>query len=98
MDALRDGARYAYRYRNFELYDLKDHAFYDVKRVPMFKNVMTIPPHKIVKKGPESHNYSFTKEGEVCFHSNPERFPENLVAQNLAIFYHHLTMKNQLPI
>ncbi|PEK60050.1 hypothetical protein [Bacillus wiedmannii] len=96
LDDLRRGDEYAYRYRNYEIYDSMDHKYYNVERIPMFKNVMTIPPHKLVNKGSESHNYSFTKEGEVCFHSNPERYPENFIAQTLGDFLSSLN--NEEPI
>lgn len=96
LDDIRRGDDFAYRYRSYEIYDSRDSNFYEAVRIPLFKNTMTIPPHKIVKKGSESHNYSFTKEGEVCFHSNPERFPENFIAQNLGDFLSSLN--NEEPI
>ncbi|MFY0520554.1 hypothetical protein ACOMCU_22395 [Lysinibacillus sp. UGB7] len=98
LDEVRSGSGndYAYRYQPIEIYDFQIKSKFYQNRIPMFKNVITIPPHKIVNRGSESHIYSYTKEGEVCFHSDPEKYPEDFNPQNLWDFLSSLNNEEEI--
>lgn len=86
LEELRRGNDFAYRYSPIHVYDNETGSTFFHNRFPIFKNVITIPPHRIVNRSSEIHKYSYTKQGEVCFHSDPEIYPDSNIDQDFDDF------------
>lgn len=66
----------AHKYKFYPWYlerlTLRDRNVLTEYKVRLFKDSISIVPHKEVKDSSSRHTYSFNKDKEVCFHSQPE--------------------------
>ena len=63
----------AHNHGDVEIMDIDpDYAGLYFMQVRMFRNCVTIPPHRKITDKDPSHHYSFTADGALCMHSEPE--------------------------
>ena len=74
--------RFPWYYRDIVIIDSKRRIHFTNVRI--FEDSITIPPHNIINDRRPSHQYTFTKQGEICFHSEPIRL--DILKKNLYEF------------
>jgi hypothetical protein len=78
-----------WHYRDVVIIDLNFKMKYmPFKRVRILKDSITIPPHREINDRLPSHEYTFTKNGEICFHSEP--IPLDIPMKNFIDFIQEL--------
>lgn len=60
-----------WEYRDIEICDNNLFMRMPIKSIRFFHNLISIPPHKYINDL-ESHSYTYSKEMDICFHSDPE--------------------------
>lgn len=63
--------KYAWIYDDVFIFDSEIDDLY-LYRVKFFDKLVTIPPHKLISDRFVTHQYSFSSDNEICFHSEPE--------------------------
>lgn len=60
------------QYRNIDIIDFRDDIRgFPFNRVRVFKNTITIPPHRRIDDNNPSHHYSYCRDYGIGFHSEP---------------------------
>lgn len=58
-------------YGNIEVFDYHFDLNYNFTNVRLFRNCITIPPHALINDKNSSHHYSYCRNLEIGFHSDP---------------------------
>lgn len=65
--------RLPWSYQDLLIYESNVANSFPFKNARSFKDCATVPPHKLIEKHAEpSHHYTYTADGNLCFHSDPE--------------------------
>jgi hypothetical protein len=72
-DFKRMDLRLPWSYQDLLVYESYVANSFPFKNTKSFKDCATVPPHKLIENHEEpSHHYTYTANGDLCFHSDPE--------------------------